>query len=290
MTILVIGKTGQLANELSTVSANKYPLLGAKEINVFNEDELSQQLLSYSPSILINAAAYTAVDKAESESDKAYALNADAVKNLSTFCKSNDCFLVHVSTDYVFDGSSGMPYPTDAEIAPQSIYGNSKAKGEQFLRDILGENATIIRTSWVYSEYGNNFVKTMLKLMRERSSIKVVDDQIGSPTWARGLAKACIEAATHQYRGTFHWTDEGVLSWYDFAVAIHQLGLEKGLLNRQMEIIPIPSRDYPVPTPRPHYSVLDKTETRSRFSTPMTHWYTQLSKMMDDLVRSDRTE
>lgn len=290
MTSVVIGKSGQLANEIRNVSGDSTVLLGASDINLFDKYALYEKLTSYQPSAIINAAAYTAVDKAETETEAAYALNAQAVENLSNYCKDNACFFVHVSTDYVFDGVKGTPYLPCDELAPQSTYGTSKAKGEHNVRQILGNESTIIRTSWVYSSFGNNFVKTMLRLMREKDSLNVVDDQIGSPTWAHGLASACIEAAERKHRGTFHWTDEGVLSWYDFAVAIQQLGLDKGLLSKQIDIAPIPSKNYPTPATRPHYSVLDKTATRATFSTPLIHWYSQLSGMMDELVEKNIIE
>ena len=281
--LVVIGKSGQLAWEIARLVPEAM-CLGRDDIDITSRGDIAAKLGPINPDAVINASAYTAVDKAESDEKNAYLLNQTAVANLAQYCKSNNVFFVHVSTDYVFNGEKGSPYTVDDAIEPQGMYGKTKAAGEAEVTAIVPEASAIIRTSWVYSSHGNNFVKTMLRLMAEKPQLGVIDDQIGSPTWAKGLARACVEAASHRTAGVYHWSDEGVCSWYDFAIAIQQLGLEKGLLEQAVPVKPIPSSAYPTPAKRPHYSVLDKTLTRETFTSPLNHWREQLSAMMDELV------
>ena len=281
--LVVIGKSGQLAWEIARL-APEAVCLGREDVDITSSEDIAAKLDKVKPDAVINASAYTAVDKAESDEENAYLLNQAAVANLAKYCKSNNVFFVHVSTDYVFNGEKGSPYTVDDAIEPQGMYGKTKAAGEAEVTSVLPEASAILRTSWVYSSHGNNFVKTMLRLMAEKPQLGVIDDQIGSPTWAKGLARACVEAASQRTVGIFHWSDEGVCSWYDFAIAIQQLGLEKGLLQQAVPVKPIPSSAYPTPAKRPHYSVLDKTLTRETFTSPLNHWREQLSAMMDELV------
>ncbi|GGF84520.1 dTDP-4-dehydrorhamnose reductase [Alteromonas lipolytica] len=281
--LVVIGKSGQLAWEIARLLPDAV-CLGRDDIDITLAEDIAAKLDTLKPDAVINASAYTAVDKAESDEANAYLINQTAVANLATYCKANNAFFVHVSTDYVFNGEKGSPYTVDDAIEPQGMYGKTKAAGEAEVTAILPEASAILRTSWVYASHGNNFVKTMLRLMAEKPQLGVIDDQIGSPTWAKGLARACVEAATQHHAGIYHWSDEGVCSWYDFAVAIQQLGLEKRLLTQAVPINPIPSSAYPTPAKRPHYSVLDKTLTRETFTSPLNHWREQLSAMMDELV------
>lgn len=281
--LVVIGKSGQLAWEIARL-VPEAECLGREDIDITSSEDIAAKLDSIKPDAVINASAYTAVDKAESDEENAYLLNQTAVANLATYCKSHNVFFVHVSTDYVFNGEKGSPYAVDDAIEPQGMYGKTKAAGEAEVTSVLPEASAILRTSWVYSSHGNNFVKTMLRLMAEKPQLGVIDDQIGSPTWAKGLARACVEAASQRTAGVYHWSDEGVCSWYDFAIAIQQLGLEKGLLEQAVPVKPIPSSAYPTPAKRPHYSVLDKTLTRETFTSPLNHWREQLSAMMDELV------
>ncbi len=281
--LVVIGKSGQLAWEIARLVPEAM-CLGRDDIDITSGEDIAAKLGLINPDAVINASAYTAVDKAESDEENAYLLNQTAVANLAKYCKSNNVFFVHVSTDYVFNGEKGSPYTVDDAIEPQGMYGKTKAAGEAEVTSVLPEASAILRTSWVYSSHGNNFVKTMLRLMAEKPQLGVIDDQIGSPTWAKGLARACVEAASHRTAGVYHWSDEGVCSWYDFAIAIQQLGLEKGLLQQAVPVKPIPSSAYPTPAKRPHYSVLDKTLTRETFTSPLNHWREQLSAMMDELV------
>ncbi len=284
MSIVVIGNAGQLSFELVRILGEDTICLGPEDTDITNESVLSETLSKLAPSVIINAAAYTAVDKAEEDFDLCHAINATAVENLAKYCKQSGAFLVHVSTDYVFNGHKGSPYLTDDTIEPQGVYGKTKADGEKALLELLPNASCLIRTAWVYSSHGNNFVKTMLRLMADKPQLSVIDDQIGTPTWAKGLAEVCVSAAQNKTQGVYHWTDEGVASWYDFALTIQELGIEKGLLSSAIPVLPIPSSQYPTPASRPHYSVLDKTSTRDTFSSlNLTHWRTQLSAMMDEL-------
>ena len=284
MKIVVIGNAGQLSYELVRILGEDTICLGPEDTDITKLDVLSATLAQLAPDVIINAAAYTAVDKAEEDQALCHAINAAAVENLAKYCKQAGAFLVHVSTDYVFNGHKGSPYLPNDPIEPQGVYGKTKADGEKALLDILPEASCLIRTAWVYSAHGNNFVKTMLKLMADKPQLTVIDDQIGTPTWAKGLADACVSAAKNKTVGVYHWTDEGVASWYDFALAIQELGLEKGLLESAIPVLPIPSSQYPTPAKRPHYSVLDKQSAREAFATcNPTHWRKQLSSMMDEL-------
>lgn len=282
-TILVIGKNGQLAKELSKIASETFTFLGREDIDLTSTDSILEAVEDYSPLSIINASAYTAVDKAEANPEAAYALNCRAVEKLASVCKAKALHLVHVSTDYVFSGDKGSPYMEDDNRAPLNVYGASKAAGEELLESLIPNLSCVIRTSWVYSTEGNNFVKTMLNLMKSHDSLRVVDDQIGSPTWAKGLAQACYEAARSEYTGTFHWTDEGSISWYDFACAIQELAENKRLIKKGTHLIPVPSSDYPTPAKRPNYIVMNKTKTKSEFKTPLLHWRHQLNKMLEEL-------
>ncbi|MCW8090794.1 dTDP-4-dehydrorhamnose reductase [Alteromonas sp. ASW11-130] len=291
MTILVIGKSGQLAYELKQVAGDDVICLGRNEVDITNKESLYETLNKVKPAAVINASAYTAVDKAESEPKVAELINVRGVANLAAVCKKASVFLVHVSTDYVFNGHKGAPYTVDDKIEPQGVYGKTKAEGEKALLDNLPDSSCLIRTAWVYSVHGTNFVKTMLRLMADKPQLGVIDDQVGTPTWARGLAEACLFAAKNRVHGVYHWTDEGVCSWYDFAFAIQELGVEKGLLEQAVPLLPIPSLQYPTPAKRPHYSVLDKSTTRETFSSIRpSYWRTQLSAMLDELKTNQSAE
>ncbi|MBU2977215.1 dTDP-4-dehydrorhamnose reductase [Alteromonas sp. C1M14] len=284
MNMVVIGKSGQLSFELQQLLGDHVSCFGRDDIDITDLNALTKTLDAVKPDAIINASAYTAVDKAETDEQAAALINTQGVANLASYCKQAGVFLVHVSTDYVFNGSKGSPYTVDDAIEPQGVYGKTKAEGEKALLQTLPEASCLIRTAWVYSSHGNNFVKTMLRLMAEKPQLGVIDDQVGTPTWAKGLAQACVYAAQNKTHGVYHWTDEGVCSWYDFALAIQELGIEKGLLENAVPVMPIPSSQYPTPAKRPHYSVLDKTLTRDTFSSiHPTHWRKQLSAMMDEL-------
>lgn len=224
----------------------------------------------------VNCAAYTAVDKAEAEKEQAFLINAAAAGNLAAVCKAHNAVFIHISTDYVFDGNGTQPYKETDRVSPVSVYGQSKLNGEEL---VLQNNpaAVIIRTSWVYSEFGNNFVKTMLRLMKERESLNVVNDQLGCPTYAADLADAvmqiiCTNPGTVFKPSIFHYCNEGVISWYDFAIAIKEAAGSNCIVN------PIPSSQYPTPAKRPHYSVLNTDKIRQAFKLVIPGWKESLQK------------
>lgn len=285
MKILVTGKGGQLAHELQNIDTQEHQLivLSAGELDITNSDWVNQTITEQQPDLVINAAAYTAVDKAETDKEQAFAVNHIGAKNLALACKQHNIRLLHVSTDFVFDGTKNTPYQTDEVPNPVNVYGASKLAGDQAVMEIL-PSAVIVRTAWVYSSHGNNFVKSMLKLMAEKPALGIVYDQVGSPTWAAGLAQwlwALVDKP--EVSGVYHWTDAGVASWYDFAVAIQELGIEKGLLKQCIPISAIPASQYPTPAIRPSFSVIDKASAESAANIKTIHWRKQLSTMMDEL-------
>jgi dTDP-4-dehydrorhamnose reductase len=284
--ILVTGKGGQLANELGNSVPQEHQLvsLGSKELDITNSELVNQTINAQQPDIVINAAAYTAVDKAETNKELAYAVNQTGAKNLALACKKHNIRLLHVSTDFVFDGSKSTPYLTDNIPNPINVYGASKLAGDLDVMEIL-PSSVIVRTAWVYSAHGNNFVKSMLRFMAEKPTLGIVYDQIGSPTWAAGLATwLWAVVGKPQVCGVYHWTDAGVASWYDFAEAIQELAIEKGLLKHSIPISPIPASQYPTPAERPSFSVIDKTSAELAADVKTIHWRKQLSTMMDELM------
>jgi dTDP-4-dehydrorhamnose reductase len=224
------------------------------------------------------------VDKAEKDQKAAFATNSTGVFNLAEAAKKSQARFIHISTDFVFDGSKSAPYLPSDQPNPTGVYGASKLAGEEQVRAILAGNYVILRTAWVYSSHGNNFVKTMLRLMRERDRLGVVADQVGTPTWAGGLAQAVWLLAGHAaLTGIFHWTDAGVASWYDFAVAIQEEAMQLGLLHKEIILSPIRTEDYPTPARRPPFSVLDKTSTWQALKYSAPHWRVNLRKMLKEL-------
>ncbi len=283
--ILVVGAGGQLGRELvrSAPADIDCEALTRARLDIADPAAVDACLAEFAPSQVINAAAYTAVDKAEAEPGAAQRGNAEGPANLAAACARSNIRLLHVSTDFVFDGTASVPYAPGAEPAPLGEYGRSKLAGERAVRAALPD-ALIMRTGWVYSAFGNNFVKTMLRLMSERDALSVVADQVGTPTWARGLAAALWAAAARPaLSGVYHWSDAGVCSWYDFAVAICEEGLASGLLHRAVNVRPIPAAEYPTPALRPAYSVLDKSATWRALELEGTHWRRQLRAMLSDL-------
>lgn len=295
---LILGKNGQVARELTRACPQGWQAkaCGREDINLLEYSSLAALVAEFKPDLLINAAAYTAVDKAESERHEAYALNQSAVGNIADIAAERGIPLIHLSTDFVFDGTKSSPYTAADEPAPLSIYGASKLAGEQEIVDRALPNALILRTSWVYSSYGQNFVKSMLRLMSDpqREHLSIVSDQVGTPTWAHALAQAIWAAGEAMSAGqepggtrVLNWTDAGVASWYDFAVAIQELALERGLLKTPLPIQPIPHTDYPTPAARPPFSVLDKTGFVQEFALQPKHWRNQLGYMLDEVVKVD---
>ena len=285
MKVLLLGSNGQLGWELQRTCPNNVILTicDYPKVDFGRTDSINQCLNLTEPDCIINAAAYTPVDKAELEKELAYRINHLAVLEIAEQCRKNTIFMVHISTDFIFNGQSFKPYQAGDTPDPESVYGKSKLKGEEAVRKILGDNALIIRTAWLYSAHGNNFVKTMLRLMKEKASLNVIDEQIGTPTWAYGLAQAIWTSLKKDLTGIFHWTDAGVASWYDFSVAIQEEGLKADLLNKSIPILPVPTLQYPTPAKRPMYSVLDKTSFWRALSLNPVHWRVQLRSMLKEL-------
>jgi dTDP-4-dehydrorhamnose reductase len=283
--ILVTGANGQLGSELRELSRNysqfEWVFADRSVLDLSDLESISNTLDRIQPQIIINCAAYTAVDKAETETELADLLNHQAVGVLSQWSANHDCRLVHVSTDYVFEGNSSTALTEEASTGPINVYGQTKLAGEQAcLRE--NPNAIVIRTSWVYSRFGNNFVKTMSRLMQERDSLNVVNDQIGSPTYAADLAQAILTIITHSnwQAGIYHFSNEGEISWYEFAVAIQEIG------GFDCALSGIPSSDYPTPAQRPHYSLLDKSKITTTFGVVVPGYRESLEKCMG-LLRID---
>ncbi len=277
MKVLVTGAYGQLGRALQACAPAGARIVAHDRDTLDCTDAVAVAALVAveAPDLILNAAAYTAVDKAESEEDAAYAANATAVANLA----ATGVRLVHVSTDFVFDGLSGVPYAPDAPTNPLGAYGRTKLAGE----GAAGPDALIVRTAWVYAPTGGNFVRTMLRLMAAHPQVRVVADQIGTPTYAPGLAAALWALAGQGATGLYHHTDSGAASWYDFAVAIQEEGLALGLLDHAVPVVPIATADFPTPARRPHYSVLDKTATVAALGGPAPHWRTNLRTMLGEI-------
>lgn len=281
MKILVTGSNGQLGSELRELSEDvsfwEFIFTDEKELDITREDNVDNFFASFKPDVVINCAAYTAVDKAESEKEKAYLINTEAPGILSRVSAKYDSLLIHISTDYVFDGRSWIPYTENDKINPLSVYGKTKAEGEKAILE-SAQKAIIIRTSWLYSSYGNNFVKTILRFAKERDFLNIVFDQTGTPTYARDLAKAILQiiptASKNTGVGIFHYSNEGVISWYDFAKAIIE---EKEI---SFKINPIVSRDFPQAAPRPFYSVLDKTSIKEKYGIEIPYWRESLRECL----------
>ena len=286
MKVFITGKGGQLAWELEQLAPETDDVIcvGKDELDITNEKLVSAFIAETKPDLVINAAAYTAVDLAEKNIELAYAVNELGVKYLAQACKKIGARILHISTDFIFDGACTSPYQTDAKPNPQNVYGASKLAGDNALNEILPETSVIVRTAWVYSANGNNFVKSMLRLMQEKPQLGIIYDQVGTPTWAKGLAQWLWAIATKpEVTGVYHWTDAGIASWYDFAIAIQELGIEKGLLKESIPVLPIPTSAYPTPAKRPAFSVIDKTSAEEVSGINTTHWRKHLSEMMDEL-------
>jgi len=261
--ILIAGANGQLGTELSKLLPDAV-LAGKDELDITDEKAVKTFVKNKNVEIIINCAAYTAVDKAEDEPELAAKVNIDGAGNLAKFAKK----IIHISTDYVFDGTSHTPYKPEDKTNPVSVYGKTKSAGEQEVLKYADE-AIIIRTAWLYSPFGNNFVKTMRRLGLEKESINVVCDQIGTPTYAGDLAKAVVQILPQinkDNKGIYHFTNEGVCSWYDFAYTI----MKESNLN--CAVNPIPSSAYPTRATRPFYSVLDKSKIKETFGITISHW------------------
>lgn len=289
--ILVTGAYGQLGNEVRILSAN-YPeynflFTDVDSLDITDKNELIDFVTGNDIRYIINCAAYTAVDKAEDDAELCEKINATAVKNLGLAAAEAGAGIIHVSTDYVFDGTSCRPYTEDMPTKPCSIYGKTKLKGEKNLLKAC-PNAIIIRTAWLYSPFGNNFVKTMIKLGSERESLNVIFDQVGTPTYALDLADAILKAmdqtidTDHEKGGVYHFSNEGVCSWYDFTIKIHEIaGIKTCKVN------PIETKDYPTKAARPHYSVLNKSKIKQTFNISIPHWEESLKNCIKELSEQE---
>ncbi len=285
MKVLVLGGGGQVASAVVAAASAHHQVVSRAhaELDIGDEEAVARELAHTRPEWVVNGAAYTAVDLAEDQPVQAMAVNDTAVGVLAAATAKAGCRLLHLSTDFVFDGKSNRAYlPTD-QTHPLSVYGASKLAGERHVLNGPGAGI-VLRTSWVYASTGRNFVLTMLRLMGEKEQVSVVCDQIGTPTWAGGIAAAIwglIEAGAPA--GVYHWTDLGVASWYDFAVAIQEEALARGLLRRAVPVTPIASAAYPTKARRPAFSVLDTGSTRATIQVPARHWRHNLRTMLDEL-------
>lgn len=278
--ITVTGSNGQLASEIGRI-ANEYSnytftFLSHKEFPLEDPDKIAHWLNQFPTDIFIHCAAYTAVDKAESEKEKVFRINAEAPGQIASALSRTNSQLIFISTDYVFDGTSVSPLREDAITNPVNVYGAAKLKGEHLVQQ-YNPNTQIIRTSWLFSEFGNNFVKTMLRLMKERHSLNVVQDQIGSPTYAGDLARAIMKmvGSAHSSPGIYHYSNVGEISWYEFALEI------KKLTASDCEILPIPTTGYPTPANRPAYSLLDSSKIRREYNLIIPDWQSSLARCID---------
>ena len=291
--ILVTGSDGQLGSEIQALSADMagmtFTFTTINDLDITNGQAVEKALSTKQYHFLINCSAYTAVDKAESDRDTAFMVNAEATKILAEACRKSGTKIIHVSTDYVFDGQACVPYKEDHATNPQSVYGASKRLGETLLLEHQPE-CVIIRTSWLYSTYGHNFVKTILKYGQEREELKVVFDQIGTPTYAADLAQCIltiVEASATDNRfhpGIYHYSNEGVASWYDFAMQI-----AKGA-NLKCKIWPVESSEYPTQAARPFYSVLNKGKIKSQYNLEIPHWTKSLEICLNKLMTTKHIE
>lgn len=286
MKVLILGRSGQLAQALLATRPDgvEAEAWGRDQLDLAETGNIAPALKAYAPDAIINASAYTAVDRAEQEPEAAFALNEAAVREMAHAAAKLGCALVHVSTDFVFDGRQSQPYRPDDICAPLGVYGRSKRAGEQALLAAM-PTAAIVRTAWVYRAGSACFLTTMLRLMAERDSLGVVCDQIGTPTSADNLAAILWQVLNARLSGIWHYTDSGAASWYDFACAILRQAQTIGLLESQPSIKPIRSDQYPTPAKRPNYSVLDCSALRAELNLEAEHWQDALATQLNALLR-----
>lgn len=293
MKVLVLGAAGQLGRALERLCPLHVEWIGwgRGELDLAHHEAIESAIARARPTVLINAAAYTAVDRAESERATAFAVNAEAPGILAGMAKAHGIRLIHLSTDYVFAGDRGRPWRVDDQPNPVNVYGASKAEGERRIRAIAPDHTLIVRSGWVYAPWGHNFFCTILRLLGEREALQVIDDQIGTPTSALSLARFLWTVVEQSdLTGIDHWSDAGVASWYDFACAIQEEARAQGLLTRSIPIHPIPTTAYPLPASRPAQSVLDKTWTMARTGQEPVHWRSALREVVEARRRSSVTE
>jgi dTDP-4-dehydrorhamnose reductase len=283
--VLITGAGGQVGRALLDAVPDNFEAVAwtHADMDISAGESVRDRVATQRPAVIINAAAYTAVDKAESEPDAAQRINAEGPRHLASAARECGARLLHISTDFVFDGAASVPYRPDAATNPLGVYGRTKRDGERAVIDELPNHSTIVRTAWVYAATGANFVRTMLRVMRANGAVRVVADQVGTPTAARSLADTLWRIAGNpEIRGIHHWTDAGVASWYDFAVAIAEEGADLGLVPAGVTVSPITTADYPTPARRPSYSVLDKRSLASYGLAP-THWRQRLRAVLKEI-------
>ena len=296
MNILVTGGSGQLGRAIKDVTENSehrfiYTYMssqnhdGMVHLDISDPEEVNKVMDDHNIDVIVNCAGYTDVERAESEEDKAFKANAEGAEILAVAAKARGAVLIQISTDYIFDGSSSRPYREDAEASPLGVYGRSKLAGELAVR-ASGARHMIIRTSWLYSRYGKNFVKTILKKSEEQPLLKVVSDQVGTPTYAGDLAEfilTLLEPENLEKTGTYNYTDEGVCSWYDLACEVCELS------GNLCEVVPCETGEYPVKAARPHYSVLNKSKVKKTFGIEIPYWKDSLRHCMSEIATSLRS-
>ncbi|MGX7953461.1 dTDP-4-dehydrorhamnose reductase [Tsuneonella sp. HG249] len=282
MKALITGAGGQVGRDLVASAPPGWELvpLARAGLDLADHEAIRRAVAGHAPDLILNAAAYTAVDRAERDEAAAFAINAEAVGALADAAREAGAHLVQISTDFVFDGTATRAYLPHDLRRPLSAYGRSKAAGE----DAAGPNASVVRTSWVYSSTGANFVTTMLRLMSERDEVRVVSDQVAAPTWATALADVLWALGTRQLAGTWHYADGGSASWFDFAVAIEEEARTAGLLDRAVAVVPIAAAEYPTAAPRPAFSLLDSCATHEALGTVPLPWRSNLRRMLSKLV------
>ncbi|MDG1571482.1 dTDP-4-dehydrorhamnose reductase [Robiginitalea sp. M366] len=280
--VLVTGAKGQLGQTLQRDAGKsadwEFIFTDAEELDITSREQVNAFFHRHRPDFCINCAAYTQVDQAEDEPEKAYLINAVGPKNLALACRELNTTLIHISTDFVFDGKRKVPYTEEDEPNPLGVYGQTKWEGEKFIQEICPQRF-IIRTSWLYSEYGRNFVTTMISLGKEKDSIRIVADQVGTPTYAIDLASIIlqiIDSGSNRF-GTYNYSSEGVASWYDFAVAIFEE------LQKDIKVIPITTQDYPTDAQRPSFSVLNKAKIKENLGITIPHWRQTLRSCLSKL-------
>lgn len=283
MNILITGCNGQLGNEMQLLEKenpqHKYFNTDVAQLDITNPEAIEEFVSNNAIDIIVNCAAFTAVDKAESSQELCHLLNAKAPEYLAAAVAKRGGYLVQVSTDYVFDGTNHTPYTEDEATCPNSVYGSTKLEGEKLAMAACA-NTMIIRTAWLYSTFGNNFVKTMIRLGKEKPELGVIFDQIGTPTYAGDLAAAIMAAINHGIvPGIYHFSNEGVISWYDFTKAIHRIA---GITSCHVK--PLHTAEYPTPAARPHYSVLDKTKIKQTYGIEIPYWEESLEKCVAKLL------
>jgi dTDP-4-dehydrorhamnose reductase len=285
--VLITGSAGQVGRALLASMPADVDARGVDytDFDITDAEQVRAFVTQFQPQIIIHAAAYTAVDKAENDSQTAHRVNADGARNFAQAALTCGARLLHISTDFVFDGRASRPYLPGDAAGPLSVYGATKLASEQAVLSVMADKALVVRTAWVYAALGNNFVRTMLRVMNERGAVRVIADQVGTPTAAASLAEVLWKFAFRpDLSGIYHWTDAGVASWYDFAVAIAEEAAARGMLSREVTVTPIATTEYPTPAARPAYSVLDKRATYEALGLQPIHWRVKLRSVIEEIA------